>query len=337
MADHTAVTQDAIDDEDVDPIMEAIEEAIGATGDEAQIAEDVDGAAAKTVKGQEPAEQSNAAQSTQVDPNAQPQGQDQDAGGPQDLVDHLGNMVARGGAERRIYERNAVSRAVQLEGENRNLKQQVDTYERANGIGSQLGLNPGEVAVGAQLIDGLKRNPIETVKNLLTELQSKGHNIEDLGGVNVGAITTAIQEQLRPLVERFQQSDHVTRARADAETTYNNFMTAKPDARIHEDSLAHLLQQRQEAGQPMSLDEAYLTLRNYYYEKSLPWDKPLSAFKTPNTGAAPNVNTPNPANLPTGRGNPQSGDIVPHVENMAGESDEWDDIIGDVVANDQSL
>lgn len=336
MADHAEATEVKVEVEEVDPIMEAIDAAVASeTPDETEITKEDDGTTVATTKGHEFSKQPDPAQSTQVDPNAQPQGQNQEVGGPQDLVDHLGNLVARGGAERRIYERNAVGRAVQLEGENRQLKQTVETYEKANAIGTQLGLNPGEVAVGAQLIDGLKRDPVSTVRNLLTELQSKGHNIEDLGGVNVGAITTAIQEQLRPIVERFQQSENVTRARADAETQYNNFMTARPDARIHEDSLAHLLQERQEAGQPISLDEAYLTLRNYYYEKNLPWDKPLSSF----TNANPNgSNTPNnPASLPTGRGNPQSGGVVPQVPNMAGESDEWDDIIGDVVANDQSL
>lgn len=334
MADHTVATE--VESEEVDPIMEAIDAAVASeVPDETETPQANDGTTTTPVEGQEQQQQSADPQSTQTDPNAQPQGQDQDAGGPQDLVDHLGNMVARGGAERRIYERNAVGRAVQLEGEVRQLKGTVETYERANAIGTQLGLNPGEVAVGAQLIDGLKRDPINTVKNLLTELQSKGHNIEDLGGVNVGAITSAIQEQIRPLVERFQQSENVTRARANAETQYTNFMTAHADARIHEDALAHLLQERQKAGQPITLDEAYLTLRNYYYEKQLPWDKPLSAFTTNgNPGAA---NTPNPANLPSGRGNPQSGDVVPQVANMAGESDEWDDIIGDVVSNDQSL
>jgi hypothetical protein len=322
-------------EEEVDPILEAIDAAVASElPDETEASEGNDGTTVTQVQGQDPAKQSTDPQGTQVNPNAQPQGQDQDAGGPQDLTDHLGNMIARGGAERRIYERNAVGRAVQLEGEVRQLKGTVETYERANAIGSQLGLNPGEVAVGAQLIDGLKRDPINTVKNLLTELQSKGHNIEDLGGVNVGAITSAIQEQIRPLVERFQQSENVTRARADAETQYTNFMTAHADARIHEDSLAYLLQERQRAGQPITLDEAYLTLRNYYYEKQLPWDKPLSAFTNGNPGGS---NTPNPANLPSGRGNAQSGSVVPQVPNMAGESDEWDDIIGDVVANDQSL
>jgi len=207
------------------------------------------------------------------------QQQQQSAAGPKDLVDAQGNVLATGGKERRFYEsaqraKGELTTATQkIEG----LEAQLKAVSNAGSVGTQYNLTPEEVTTGAQMIAAYKNNPIETIKYLLTQAQASGHNIDAVssGGTDMNAMKQMMSTALQPLISEQKERNDTQVANEKALEIYNTFKTSHPDATVHEDSLARLMQQ------DTSLDPegAYLKLRNYYYERNLDWMKPLDVLQ----------------------------------------------------------
>ena len=64
--------------------------------------------------------------------------------GPQDLVDANGNVIARGGKERRLYEtaQKERTRSTDLQQQVSSLQGQLDAINQAGSVGTQLRLTP---------------------------------------------------------------------------------------------------------------------------------------------------------------------------------------------------
>ena len=200
------------------------------------------------------------------------------APGPTPLRDKDGNVIADGGKERRFYEvaqqakrerDGALARVTQLEGE-------LKGYKEAGTIGTQLNLSPDDMVTGAKMIAAWKANPVETIKYLLTEAQAAGHNLQGVisGGTDTAAIKKQIEEIVRPLLQDREVAAKSAEAESRAVQEYNGFVQKFPDARVHETSLARLL----ENDASLSPEAAYYKLRTYYLEKGLDWNKPLEVI-----------------------------------------------------------
>ena len=200
------------------------------------------------------------------------------ARGPGDLVDAQGQVIAKGGAERRLYEQ-----AQRVSQENSTLKGRVAELEGqakavtdAGSVGTQLGLTPEEITSGAQLIAAYKENPIETIKYLLTQAQAAGHNMEGVGsGTDVGAIKKLIEDAMKPFVDDRQLVLDTQKQREEADKVYNDFMARHPDALVHQDALAQLL----EKDTTLNPEAAYFKLLNFYQTKGLDWTKSLDTLQ----------------------------------------------------------
>ena len=212
------------------------------------------------------------------------------SGGPQDLVDAQGNVIATGGKERRFYEtaQREKARADTATKEVSTLQAQIEAINNAGTLGTQYSLTPEEVTTGAQLIAAYKSNPVETIQYMLTQAQASGHNIDAIGGggLDMQAVKQMLDTALQPLVAEQNERVDTQEANDRALEVYNEFSAKHPDAAVHENSLARLLQQEN----TLSPEAAYFKLRSYYLERNLDWTKSLETLQA-EENAGPSANT----------------------------------------------
>jgi len=201
--------------------------------------------------------------------------QAQENRGPQDLVGQGGEVIARGGAERRVYERT-VRENRDLQGELRELRAQVQAYQDGGSLGTQFNLTPDELSAGAQLMESFKQDPSATINQLLTQAQSQGINVDGVGGhgVDMKSMQDMINNAIQPLTEARQQELDTQRRTEEATNIYNDFFDRFPDAKVHEGAVARLL----EEDQSLSLDAAYYKLQSFYASRGLDWKVPLGTY-----------------------------------------------------------
>ena len=212
------------------------------------------------------------------------------SGGPQDLVDAQGNVIATGGKERRFYEtaQREKARADTATRDVSTLQAQIEAINNAGTLGTQYDLTPEEVTTGAQIIASYKENPVETIQYMLTQAQASGHNIDAIGGggLDMKAVKQMLDTALQPLVAEQHERVDTQEANDRALEVYNEFSTKYPDAAPHENSLARLLQQEA----TLSPEAAYFKLRSYYLERNLDWTKSLETLQAEQK-ASPSANT----------------------------------------------
>lgn len=244
--------------------------------------------------------------------------------GPQDIVDDKGNVIAAGGRERRFYEtaQREKNRADTFTSQLRDAQMKLDTFEKSNAIGTQLGLSQQELVTGAHIMASLKSDPVAAAKYILTQVQAAGHNIEGIsGGVDMKALRVMLQEAMQPLTQERESKAAEVQARQEASTVYNSFISQFPDAKIHDESLARLL----ESDPKLSPEAAYYKLRTFYLERSLDFTKPLAVLqhaldagratqKRDGGGSIPSGGTSESYIVPTGEAShgadARTGDIV---------------------------
>lgn len=254
------------------------------------------------------------------------EGQDQSNRGPQDLVDGAGNIIAKGGKERRFYEtaQRERMRADQVTKEFNEAKIKLEAYEKAVTIGSQLNLTPQEVTAGAQIMSSWKNDPIGTLKQMLTQAQSAGYNIEELQGNDMAAIQKMIADAVSPLTSKVQEEQQASVYKQEAEKQYNQFISIFPDARVHEESIARLLSEQPN----LSLEAAYYKLQAFYAQRGLDWTKNLTTLEleAKQKEAANQVSNVEKETLPSGKGSVNANPLS-EASTIADPNESFDDII----------
>ncbi len=192
------------------------------------------------------------------------------------LVDGQGNIVANAGKERRLWER--VQRfehyeVPELRRQLSDLTNQVAQVDVLNNVPRQLGLSDEDALQGLRLIASYKKDPVATIQYILTEARAAGHNVqaENQGQVDLAAINRLLDDRLGPLLEDRATQQRTTEADAEAAKQYRDFTTRFPDAVMHEDVIAGILQH----DTTLSPDAAYYQLRLWVQEHGLNWNQPL--------------------------------------------------------------
>ena len=257
-----------------------------------------------------------------VDPNAGKRN-------PGDLVDRTGTVIAKAGPERRYFEnwKKADQKAITLTQENRTLTSQLAAYKESNTIGTQLGLQPQDMTVAAKLLSSLRKDPVKTVKDLLTQVKAAGHTIDDIGaGVDTASIEQVIAKYLGPIAEQRQANEAKQASDRQAQTQLDEFTANYPDSDIHLDTIGALLE-KDESG-TLTLNEAYLKLKLFYREKGLDFSVPLQQYSK----QRPQVTKPNNRKpIPNGR-TPVDDDLTDR-ETVAGVDTSYGDIIRDAMSD----
>jgi len=248
---------------------------------------------------------------------------------PEDLVDpRTGQIIARGGQERRYYEGwQTATREVSR------MKQQLDTantriaqMERDAGLIKQYGLSSEENVMAQAMMAAWKKDRAKTIEYLLTEARALGDNI-NIGGQNAGAldmqaIARMIDERLKPFSSDREAAAQANADRVAAEREYDGFMAAHPDAQLHADLLAQML----ERDQGLTLETAYWMLKSRALERGLDWTQPLNAQTRREQG---DQQPPQQRGMPNGRGGLASRPTVP--TRVASEHSSWDQIINETM------
>jgi hypothetical protein len=274
-----------------------------------------------------PLEQGQSSAKSKSGTKTQPAKSDKSTG-PQPLRDANGNVIADGGRERRFYEAAQVARQenARLQGELEKATAKVAAYETANTISTQLGLSADEATTGAKLMAAYKNNPVETIKYLLTEAQAAGHNVTGIvsGGTDVAAIKQLIEQAFKPINDERAGKERATQVEQQAVREYNNFISRFPDAKIHETTIARLLQ----SDPSLSVEAAYYKLQSFYLAKQLDWKKPLEVLAEEMKGQQqPQGDTPSVTRQP---GLPGRGTSVTNAQ-APGEIADVNTSIDDIV------
>ena len=224
-----------------------------------------------------------------------------------------GKVIAKQGAERRHWERarQQEQRAVAAERSVNELNQRVAQAEAVLHSGKELGLNPDEQLSSLKLFGWFKREPEAMLKWLLTEAQSRGYNMntilgQESQGVNIEAVTRAVQAQLKPLTDAHQERARWDRASQEASQELNSFYSEFPNAPVHETQIANLMAgYEQKFGRTLSLREAYLYLENWATREGLDISRPLEPQVEAKQAGRTLAAARRPANnFPRGRGGP---------------------------------
>lgn len=211
--------------------------------------------------------------------------------GKGDLVDQSGQVIARAGIERRLYERawNDARARVQpmfqrADSEIARLRGQIQGFEQAANTGKDLGLSVTEQVSGMKLMAAYKKDPERTINYLLTEAKASGKNIEIGGNLNTDAISRLIDNKLKPITDRDAQERQYTENRQRAAREINQFYGDNPQAQVHEASIAKLMERYPN----LTLETAYLRLQNWMLQNgmnpNIPLDKQVKGSASGNNG-----------------------------------------------------
>lgn len=196
------------------------------------------------------------------------------------LVDPTtGALIARAGNERRFYEeaQGALRKLNHAERQIDALTTQVNTYKEASTLGNTLQLDSNDQIMAMQLMSNYKKDPIGTLKYMLTEAQAAGHNLGSiLGGTAQGAfdpsvIARMLDERLKPLTDRQEQERRVAEAGEQGASEAEQFFTNFPDAKLHEAAIVQLMMK----DETLTPREAYLSMKDWARERGLDWSRPL--------------------------------------------------------------
>lgn len=186
---------------------------------------------------------------------------------PEPLVDENRNVIAQGGAERRLFEKYRKTAEIEVPA----LQREVQAYKEAANF-SKYELNAQEAITGYSLVKAWKEDPAKLIKHLLTQAKTAGINV-DIGqaGVDTDAIRAMIDDRMRPLTEARQQREQQAEASAEAERQYEAFTEQFPDAIDQEEAIATLISKDAD----MTPREAYYAVKSFIAENGLTWNIPL--------------------------------------------------------------
>lgn len=215
----------------------------------------------------------------------------------QDLIDNNGNIIAKAGAERRFYEENVrlkrerdhfnTNILPKIKQEYDNLMNKVESYNEAFKSMQAGDLSTQEIVAGLELVRQWKKSPKDTINFLLTQAKSYGIDIdENNSGINMSAISTMIDNKLQPFIQERENAQKSEQNYNEAVNYYNNFIRKYPDAEVHKNELAFLLQKNPND----SLEVAYYKLKNYYYQKGYSFDTPLAEIINKSKQSFNNIN-----------------------------------------------
>lgn len=144
----------------------------------------------------------------------------------------------------------------------------VQGFESAQQISGAL--PPQQLQAATLLYRDLMRDLPGTLTKLLAEAKAAGHSIDGIGGaVDTAAIAHLINNQGKRS-ETEQPTQEQINAQADREV--GEFFASKPDAVMHEEVIAQILQKHPET----PILEIYYALKQDVIAKGLDWSQPLA-------------------------------------------------------------
>jgi len=319
-----------VNDKD-DDIISRIMDQSGVSADERAGMEEHDSSGEKSVEKQSGVDEDEAVvEKTQQKPDDNVDGykqrstkapaQQQQQKKPEPLVDENKQVIAQGGAERRLFEKYKKTVEVEYPA----LQREIQAYKDAANF-SKYELNAQEAITGYSLVKAWKEDPAKLIKHLLTQAKSAGINV-DIGqaGVDTAAIQAMIDAKMQPFTESRETRQRQIEADQEVQRQYDAFTERFPDALAQEEAIAALIEKDPE----MTPSEAYYAVKAFIAQNNLSWDIPLKQQRA--TGGKAPVNQKQQGGLPRTRQTvPQARDDDDQSPEpvIAPASASWSDII----------
>lgn len=251
-----------------------------------------------------------------------------------DLVDPAtGQVVARGGVERRIFES-----AQRLHRENSSLTTRLQQAEAQNNsateivkLGTTLGLSAPDQQASFNLMSQFLKDPVRMLEQLVIEVKSKGYEIPFLAtgitpGMDTAAVQRMIDSRMSPITNATKQQEQQTQIQAQAKEKLDVFLDENPEGTHNLGVLAEMM-----TAQPgMTIENAYTRLVKWCVSNGYDYTQPLkpqiAAKQQPATNTAQTPELPrNSVPLPNGR----QANGAAQIEQVASfdENSSWADII----------
>lgn len=236
------------------------------------------------------------------------------------ILRETGEIIATAGGGRNAFERMLplISSAT---GEAEKYKNMYEAAQNANVVAANLKLSPEEYSIGARIMAAYKSDPKKAIAFLVSEAQNNGVDVSDLGvggggGLSVQAIRDAVKEIVEEQIKPFsfitadrQAQEQDREATLEATRTTDEFLTTYPDAEIHSDAIAKIMNTR--PGE-IDIEKAYWILNSHAHKNGLDWSKPLAPQILAKLGNTQNREQPadNGRRLPNMNGRPNNENIV---------------------------
>lgn len=252
------------------------------------------------------------------------------------IIKATGEVIATAGAGRKAFERmlpligNATNEAEKYRG-------LYEAAEKSNVVAASLKLSPDEYSIGARIMAAYKSDPKKAIAFLISEAQNSGVDMSDLGvsggGISVDTIRTTVKDIIAESLKPFefitadrQQQEQDREATLEATHTTNEFLTTYPDAEIHGDAIARVMNTK--PGE-IDIEKAYWILSAHAARNGLDWTKPLASQIQAKLGQTPNNNQPanNGRRLPDLGGRPHNDAIVERKPTVMGGMSSSSDIV----------
>lgn len=221
-----------------------------------------------------------------------------------------------------------------LQNENRTLQAElakrddtIKSFQELQTSVQNYGLSPQEAQIGFQLAANWKTDPGGTIQKLLTYAASKGINVEGAPAQAVSRemLASIIEEKLAPVLQKARLEEQETQETIAAQRQATEFLTEYPDAAVHEQDIANIMQQHS-----LTPQRAYVELYKYAAMQGLDWNQPL----------APQVRAkqanPNPVTTPQGNGySPgvrQASSMPVQEVDLPGDDSSYRSIVNNVLA-----
>lgn len=239
------------------------------------------------------------------------------------LVAPDGTIIAKAGAERRHFER-----ARDMERHVRNVEGQL--AEARNELAASRaqfqqfqssGLTPDQATHGIQWVAQFHKDPLATVKNLLTQLEAQGINVRqqlfpDSGAANMAAIQQMLDQRLAPLQQDRERQVATQRQEQQARHAYEEFIARHEFASVHEDLIADVMRKT-----GMDATASYWRLNAWAAQNGLDFSKPIG----PQLNTAQQQQQAAPRQTTPPRGGGQAP--VQQAQKAIGANAGWDEII----------
>lgn len=254
------------------------------------------------------------------------------------ILKSTGEIIATAGGGRNAFER-MLPLITSASGEAERYKNMYESAQSANAVATNLKLSPEEYSIGARIMAAYKSDPKKAVAFLISEAQNNGLDMSDLGvsggggGASVAAIEAVLETKINKALERFdfitadrQQQEDDRESMLQATRSTDEFLTAYPDAEVHSDSIAKIMNSK--PGE-IDVEKAYWILNSHANKLGLDWTMPLvpqireKLNRTPNNYQPANTGRP----LPELNGRPHNDSVIERAPRVMGGMSSSSDIV----------
>lgn len=204
-----------------------------------------------------------------------------------DLVDENGNLIAKAGAERRVYEEAKKIKEDWNKFNSTVLPQIKQQYDEAMNIVKNLqsldslvkvnNLTHEELNTIAQVAVEFKKNPVGALKMMLTNAVKQGYDVSEI--INAGqsqSIESILSKKLEPLQQflaKSQQQEQEEVIQQQIAQEVAEFQNTFPFSKIHSKEIVEVTRQMGLEENIANYTKAYWKLRSFYEQKGYDFSK----------------------------------------------------------------